>query len=85
MPNYLYQVIARYFPWRTGHDQQHRFVVGNTRQELVDAAVAANPDPKNLDLACLWASVEGPCIWVPGSGGSTKPGCWLKEADQYLG
>lgn len=71
-----HQVVARYFPRYTdGTNQQHRFVTGNTRAELVAAAKAALPSGK-LYLACIWATAEGPMIWMAGT--------WYPEADEYV-
>lgn len=70
------QVIARYFPHRVGVDQQHRFITGNTRAELVQKAKRSNPNSAELYLACIWATPEGPLIW--------QEDTWYPEADAYV-
>ena len=72
----LMQVIARYFPYRVGTEQQHRFIAGDTRAELVEKAEASNPDSDELYLACIWATAEGPLIW--------EDDMWYPEADRYV-
>lgn len=73
-----YQALARYFPHRAdGTDQQHKFVTGDSREELVAAAKAGLPPGDKLYLACIWASAEGPLIWEP-------PNIWHAVADQHV-
>lgn len=71
-----HQVVARYFPrYADGTKQQHKFVTGRTRAELVAAAKAGLPSGK-LYLACIWATSEGPMIWAAE--------VWYPEADEYV-
>lgn len=78
MAGQKYQVLARYFPHRDdGTDQEHKFVTGNSRAELVAAAQQACPPGDKLYLACIWARYEGPLIWTP-------PNFWLPEAGKYV-
>ena len=73
-----YQVVARYFPLLDdGTNQAHKFVTGNTRAELVAAAHAGLPQGGKHELNCIWATAEGPLIWVPDQ--------WLPAADEYVG
>lgn len=73
------QVVARYFPKKAdGTPQAHKFITGDSREELVRKAEQANPNPAKLYLACIWATPEqGPNIWDPSVG-------WYPAADTYV-